>query len=204
MKTLIAALLSLVSLAANAQPFVEVALGKGLTNFNDYERQGFSSDRADPTSSIAVGYMFNRFIGVEAGYRDLGEAGIQSSNPQTGAIGRFAFASTGPLSVQIESSGWFAGPVFETYIQRVRLNARLGIYAWKADATASGTGTFDNQTLPATGSVKSTGEGISAYAGAGVTYMLTSKASVGAAYTRFRVLEDIKVNCWDVRLKYAF
>ncbi len=190
----------LCALAAQAQFFAEVALGKGLTNYNDFEDQGFSSDRADATWSVGIGYMFNRFVGIEAGYRDLGETGISAPGPQAGAIGRLKFNSPGPLNVRIESAGVFLGPVFETYIERFRLNARMGGYFWSADVTATGAGTFDNKPVPAA----SSDEGVSPYFGVGASYMLAGGLSAGIAWTRFQILDDLRVDAWDLRLKFSF
>jgi hypothetical protein len=196
--------LALSPLAAHAQFFVEATFGKGLGDYSTFENQGFSSDRADSTWSAGIGYMFNRFVGIEAGYRGLGESGVSSPNAQSGAIGRVKFNSPGPFALKIESSGVYVGPVLETYIDRVRLNARVGGYFWKSDVTASGAGTFDNRTIPAGGVVTSSQEGVSAYVGAGAQYLLAGGLSLGGSFTRYRVLDDIRVDCWDLRLKYSF
>jgi hypothetical protein len=190
----IAALLALIVVpaAAHAQFFVEGAFGGAKADLRDFEDLGFATDEASGTWSLGAGYMFNRHLGIEAGYRAIGEAEIATLDAVSGTFGELPFS--GPVSLKADAKGVHVGPLFETYIDRFRLNARVGMFAWKSDITASATG----------GSVKGKDDGLDPYVGVGVSYAMTESAFLGLSWTRFRVLDEIDVDAWDIRLKYSF
>ena len=163
----------LVPAAAQAQFYVEGTFGAGRTDVDAF--QGFSGTEAAGTWSLGGGYMFNPFLGVEAGYRSFGE---------------FEFATPGPGTLKVDGHGVYVGPVFDTYIERFHLQARAGGFAWKADASAGG--------------VTQSDDGFDGYAGVGVSYAMTPKAFFGLSFTRYRVLDEVDVDAWDIRLKYSF
>ena len=204
----IAALLALVlsPVTAHAQFFVEGTVGGAKARLDAFQDQGFSTDEATGTWSLNAGYMFNRFLGIESGYRQLGEVGLSTT---TGFSGRFAgqpFTAAGAASLKAETQGFHVGPVFETFIDRFRLNARVGMFAWRSDVTASapGAGSYAGQAIPAGGSVKDRQDGLDPYFGLGASYAITGNAFFGLSWTRFRVLDDIDIDAWEVRLKYGF
>jgi hypothetical protein len=122
--------------------------------------------------------MFNRHLGIEAGYRAIGESEVSSPAAVT----------------KTDAKGVYVGPLFETYIDRFRLNARAGMFAWKSDITLTTGGV----------SAKDKDDGLDPYAGVGVSYAMTENAFFGLSWTRFRVLDEIDVDAWDIRLKFSF
>lgn len=186
------ALLALLALpvAAHAQFFAEGTFGGAKADLDDFQTQGFTADDASGTWSLGGGYMFNPFLGVEAGYRSIGEAELTSLGAVSGTFGGAPFSSAGPLSIKADAKGVYVGPLFETFVERFRLNARAGMFAWKSDVTV--------------GALTHKDDGLDAYAGLGVSYAMTSNAFFGMSWTRFRVLDEIDVDAWEIRLKYSF
>jgi OOP family OmpA-OmpF porin len=172
-KTLAFLALVLLPAAAQAQFYVEGTFGAGRVELDDFRALGLSGDDAAGTWSIGGGYMFNPFLGIEAGYR---------------AFEELEFGS--PVSLRADAAGVYVGPVFETYVERFHLNARAGGFAWKSDVTIGGITQKD--------------DGFDAYVGLGVSYAMTPKAFFGLSFTRYRVLDEVDVDAWDLRLKYSF
>ncbi len=193
-KTIALIALFLLPVAAHAQFFVEGTFGGAKADLRDFEDLGFSTDEASGTWSLGGGYMFNRFLGVEAGYRSIDDFEITSFGAVSGTFGGTPFSSAGPLSIKADAAGVYVGPLFETFVDRFRLNARIGMFAWKSDVTLSS----------AAGAVKDKDDGLDAYAGLGVSYAMTNNAFFGMSWTRFRVLDEIDVDAFDLRLKYTF
>jgi hypothetical protein len=191
-KTAVAALLALVMVPATAQAqfFVEGTFGGTRVDLDEFQTQGFTVDEATGTWSIGAGYMFNPFLGIEAGYRAFEEFELTSPGAFSGTFGGRPFSSAGAVNLKADAQGVYVGPVFETYIERFHLQARAGGFAWKSDVTVGGATHKD--------------DGFDAYAGLGVSYAMTPKAFFGLSLTRFRVLDEIDVDAWDIRLKYSF
>lgn len=202
----IAALLALALLPAtvHAQFFVEGSVGAAKANLDAFKDQGFSTDEATGTWSLSAGYMFNRFLGIEAGYRAFGETELRTTVGSSGTFGGQPFS--GAASLKAEAKGFHVGPVFETFIERFRLNARVGMFAWRSDVSASapGAASYAGQAIPAGGSVEDRQDGLDPYVGLGASYAMTNNAFFGLSWTRFRVLDEIDIDAWEVRLKYAF
>lgn len=192
--------------AAHAQFFVEATVGGAKADLADYKDLGFSTDEATGTWSLSAGYMFNRFLGIEAGYRAIGEGGISAAGGLSGTFAGQPFTAVGAAAVKAETKGWLVGPVFETFIERFRLNARAGMFAWQSDVTASaaGTASYAGQTIPLNGSIEDKHDGLDPYVGLGASYAMTDNAFLGLSWTRFRIVDEIEVDAWEVRLKYSF
>lgn len=175
-----AALLALILLpvTAHAQFFVEGAFGGAKADLGEFQDLGFATDEASGTWLLGTGYMFNRHLGMEAGYRAIGDSEISSPAAVT----------------KTDAKGLYVGPLFETYIDRFRLNARAGMFAWKSDITLTTGGI----------SAKDKDDGLDPYAGVGVSYAMTDNAFFGLSWTRFRVLDEIDIDAWDIRLKFSF
>lgn len=176
--------------AAQAQFFVEGTFGGARVDLDEFQKQGFSVDEAAGTWSIGAGYMFNPYIGMEAGYRAFEEFELTSPGAFTGSFGGRPFTSAGSVNLKADAKGVYVGPLFETYIDRFHLNARAGGFAWKSDVTVGGVTQKD--------------DGFDAYVGVGVSYAMTPKSFFGLSFTRYRVLDEIDVDAWDLRLKYSF
>jgi hypothetical protein len=189
-KAVLLALLLLAPAAAHAQFFVEGTFGGTRVDLDEFQTQGFSVDEATGTWSIGAGYMFNPYLGIEFGYRAFEEFELTSPGAFTGSFGGRPFSSAGAVNLKADAQGVYVGPVFETFIERFRLNARAGGFAWKSDVTV--------------GSATHKDDGFDGYVGLGVSYAMTRNAFFGLSFTRFRVLDEIDVDAWDLRLKYSF
>ena len=200
------ALLALIAVpvASQAQFFVEGTFGGADADLDEFEAQGFSTDNASGTWSLGAGFMFNRHLGIEAGYRALGEHEVSAIGAASTRVGGQPFVAAGAAAAKAETQGVYVGPVFETYIERFRLLARAGMFAWQSDVTASGAASYAGQAVPAGGSITDKDDGLDPYVGLGASYALTSNAFLGLSWTRFRILDEVKVDAWDIRLKYAF
>lgn len=186
--------LLLLPAAAHAQFFVEGAFGGAKADLREFEAPSFATDEASGTWSLGAGYMFNRHLGIEAGYRAIGESEIRSLAGASGTFGGVPFSSAGALSLKADARGVIVGPLFETFIERFRLNARAGMFAWKSDITLTSGGA----------TARDKDDGLDPYAGVGVSYAMTGNAFFGLSWTRFRVLDEIDVDAWELRLKYSF
>lgn len=191
-KTALLLALLLLPAAAQAEFFVEGTFGGAKADLDDFEAQGFSSDNASGTWSLGGGFMFNRFLGIEAGYRAIGEMELSSAAPLTGTFGGQPFS--GVLGLKADAAGVYVGPVFETFIERFRLVARAGMFAWKSDVTLT----------TASGSSTRKDDGFDPYVGLGASYAMTERAFFGLSWTRFRTLDELDTDTWEVRLKYSF
>jgi opacity protein-like surface antigen len=196
--------LIVVPAAAQAQFFVEGTFGGAKADLDEFDKQGFATDNATGTWSLGAGYMFNRHLGIEAGYRTLGEHEISAIGAASTLVGGQPFTATGAAVAKAETHGVYVGPVFETYIERFRLLARTGMFAWQSDITASGAASYAAQAIPAGGSITDKDDGLDPYVGLGVSYALTGNAFLGLSWTRFRIIDEVNVDAWDIRLKYAF
>lgn len=190
----VACALALAPFAAHAQFFIEGAVGKAQADLDDFRDQGFLTGRTANSGALGVGYMFNRFLGFEAGYRRLGEARLRSTGAASATIGEHLFVTTGDATLQVESAGAYLGPVFETFVGRFDLIGRAGMFIWRSEFTASGAGAYPTDKT----------DGMDPYAGVGVAYRMTPRTSAGVSWTRFKVLEDVRVDVWDLRLKLYF
>ena len=177
---------------AHAQFFLEGTFGGAKADLDDFAAQGFSTDNAAGTWSLGGGFMFNRFLGIEAGYRAIGEMEMTSAAPLNGTFGGQPFS--GALSLKADAAGVYVGPVFETFIERFRLIARAGMFAWKSDITLTTAG----------GSSTQKDDGFDPYVGLGASYAMTDRAFFGLSWTRFRTLDELDTDTWEVRLKYSF
>lgn len=200
----LAALLALaVPLAAQAQFFVEGTFGAAKADLNDFRDQGFAADEAAGTWSVGMGYMFNRHLGIEAGYRAIGDIEIGSPGGASGSFAGLPFVTAGPAALEADARGIYVGPVFETYIERFRLLGRIGMFLWESEVDVSGAGTYAGQAIPAAG-IRDKRDGLDPYVGLGVSYSLTDRAFLGLSWTGYRVLDEIRVDAWDLRLKFSF
>lgn len=184
MKKLVAILaLSLASLSASAQGFLELGIGQSDADV-DFGSFGFpSSDTKDTTWNISGGWMFNPMIGVEVGYRDLGEASGTVSGP----------GGTG--TVTLEADGFQFGVVGRIPLGGAGLTVvpRIGLFMW--DATVRGV---------VNGAVIASEDedGTDLYFGIGLDYAF-KQFSVGAHFARFD-LDDLDVNVIELRFGFRF
>jgi OOP family OmpA-OmpF porin len=107
----------------------------GMTSFS-VDTTGITNpsvDESDTGFKIYGGFQFNKYLGAEVGYVDLGKAGVSGSVlgvPFTGDAGATAwtFAGVGTL------------PLNESFA----LFGKVGLANWKVNASASGFGSTDD------------------------------------------------------------
>jgi OOP family OmpA-OmpF porin len=88
---------------------------------NGCEAQALSCDRRATAWGASVGYRFDRLMGVELGYLDLGQA--HATYPR----------STGPLQVQGDVKGYHVSALFGIPVgENARFFLRAGGYRWQA------------------------------------------------------------------------
>jgi OOP family OmpA-OmpF porin len=184
MKKLVAILaLCLTPLHAGAQGFLELGIGQSDVDI-DFGSLGFpSSDTKDTSWNLSGGWMFNPMIGLEVGYRDLGEATATVTGP----------GGTGTAT--LEADGFQFGAVARIPVGGAGFSVvpRIGLFMW--DASVRG---VVNGALIAADDA----DGTDLYFGIGVDYAIR-QFSIGAHFARFD-LDDVDVNVIELRLGLRF
>lgn len=200
---------ALTAQAASAQMtgfYVEGTAGFG--KFDLGNTSGWSVDNTDNNWGLTVGYMLNKYVGLEAGYRDLGSASGSIAGTLNGTLYGRPATLTGTLNASGDADGWLFGvrgvlPINDKF----SLNGRLGWYDWKADlkATANAVLTWGGTAYPANATVTQSVDGNDMYYGIGATYNINKQLGVGIGYMQFD-LDDIGVKnqTWDINLMYKF
>ena len=184
--------------------FAEASLGRASAELARYE--GFTRDERSLTWSAGLGYAFNEYYAIEAGYRRLGEASI-SATAISGTFGGQPFSATGLYQANAEVDGWYAGPIIELPIGPYFINVRVGVYFWEAQINelASGTAQLGGQTITGTLSVMRDQTGADGYYGAGAGYAFSERTQAALSYTAYKVLEEgIRVRTLELRVRYRF
>lgn len=173
----LATLASMPAFAQDSGPFISASVGQLRTSFNGLPAN-FSADDTSTSWAIGGGYRFNKYLGLDAGYRDFGK-----------------LATHGPTTTTTKGTAWtFGGLASYPLTESVDLVARAGWYRWKAKA--------DNMAL----NYHAENTGTEPYWGAGLSYAVTPKASIGANWTRFKSAyasaDDADV--FELGLQYRF
>ena len=115
------------SLAADNGFYLGLGVGRGsLTPSKFYDDQGQSVVEEPSAYKLYGGYRFFNYLGVEAGYMDLGS---------TQAMEKMVMGHPKTLDVAVE--GWGAFAVGYLPIKRVDLFAKIGIVSWDTEVWAS-------------------------------------------------------------------
>jgi len=132
--------LGLVAAPAHAQVFVGGTIGESSIGDYEYDATDFNRDTDDNDTAFSVflGYQFNDFVAVTAGYTDLGnlevsasiDGGEGGSIPYTDKIEAEAldFSVIGILPFSV-----FAGD--DSFLSRISVFAQAGIALWNQDVT---------------------------------------------------------------------
>jgi OOP family OmpA-OmpF porin len=155
------------ALAADPQAGFYGGLGAGLnyTNLDTGSIVG-AKDEKDTAWKLFGGYQFNRYLGVEAGYVDLGKAGVGGTS------------AGNPAAASFESTVWQAAAVGSLPLSpQFAATAKLGVARADTDITgnigATPIATTDRNTAPTYG--------------LGMRYDINKNIGVRAEWERFRL-----------------
>lgn len=150
---------------SNAGFYGGIGAGRSYTDINAGSISG-AKDEKDTAWKFFGGYQFNRYLGVEGGYVDLGKASVSGTS---GGI---------PAAATLDSKVWQAAAVGSLPLgQQFALTGKLGVA--RADTDVGGNigampiGTTDHNTAPTYG--------------LGMRYDINSKIGVRAEWERFRL-----------------
>lgn len=129
-------------------------------------------DDADSGIKGYAGYNFSRFLGIEIGYVNLGEATLQTA---TTAPDLFI----GPAEVH----GWYTGLVANIPLAfGFAVHAKGGPFAWKEEVLLPSVST--------TNAVAGKFDGFDWTAGAGISYEVVKGVAIRVEFERFKVDDD--------------
>ncbi len=171
---------------------------------------GFTVDNKDTTFSAGGGYMFNRYVGLEGGYRDLGEVSAAATATFSNArILGATVTGTGTLTVKGSADGFYFGPTFRLPVhESFDLTGRFGWYRSETPVTASISfvGTINGIAVAANGSGSKTFKHTDPYWGLGGTYNFNKNIGLGLEYSKYKLGGDVdtKLDLWSMRLTYRF
>ncbi|MBF0285965.1 MAG: porin family protein [Magnetococcales bacterium] len=186
--------------------YVSLGLGHSWANLDEYESAGLAVDDKDWNYSLGVGYRFNQYIALEAGYLNLGEASAAASGATTGNVGGYPYSATGAVDIKAEVDGWYLGPrVSFNVLDKLDVEGTIGAYFWSADYSASYTGTLTYRGTTQVGgaSITDSDSGTDVYAGLGLAYKLNDQFSLRTGYTRYNI-DDFDVDTFGVSVSYNF
>lgn len=134
----------------------------------------FRLDDSGSSWRLALGYAWNDWVAVEAGYNDFGSVST----------------SAGPLSAGARADGLELGMVLRWPVsERFSLTGRAG-YLW-----------WDAKTFVSTISVSDSGS--ESFAGFGAEYQAGERTAVTVGWTRYQ-LDDLDVDYASVGLRWRF
>ncbi len=162
-------------------------------------------DDTDTLYGLGLGYIFNDYFSIEAGYAYLGETSFSTRAPISANMFGSDVTLDGKLA--LDANGFFYGirgdlPVTESF----NLFARLGMLHWQTDADVSGTATIDGISYSGSFSEK-VDDGTDPYVGIGADYGITDHVSLNAQWNRYMLEvadEDLDVDTLSVGIAYRF
>lgn len=196
--------LSQTALAQEAGFYIEGNLGKTKVDLGN--TSGWTINNKDTTYGLTAGYMFNDYIGVEGGYRDLGDVSGSVTANFSGTLYGRPLVGNGTITLNADAAGWTLGPRLNLPINKdFSLNAKLGWFAWEANAKATVNAAFSWGGTAYAANAQASGKqtGTDTYYGIGAAYNVNKQVAVGLNYNQFKV-DSVKIDTWDLSLKYRF
>lgn len=152
-----------------------------------------TADCSDNLDTIAyrffVGYQFNRFFGLEAGYADFNDVDISLSSNVTESGVSFSGSGQGQAAVDgFTLSALVSAPLGD----RFSVFGRVGVFAWDAEASGTAAGIITESD----GSVETLNEsfvfddsGADGVYGAGARFDLTDNITIRAEWSRYELVD---------------
>ena len=153
---------------------VDLRLGRSSLESSFGERYSkWFDDQAD-TSSVEVGYSFNRYLGFQAGYHDLGSFdGTASPCPN-----RTDPCIAVRVPIEAEVTGWSLAVVPSwPFTERFSAFAKLGALAWDTDL-------YSDRIVTGRGRMFERSSGTDLLAGIGLGYRFGTRLGAVAEYRR--------------------
>lgn len=205
--------MGILALAITATGFASSASAAGGYIFADVGRSDFdvgsepniSVDDTDTLYGVGLGYSFNDYFSIEAGFADLGETSASSRGPISANL--YGSNVTIDGKIALDANGFFYGirgdlPITESF----NLFARLGMLHWQSDADVSGTVTIDGTSSSGSFS-ENIDDGTDPYVGIGADYGITDHVSLNAQWNRYMLEvadEDLDVDTLSVGITFRF
>ena len=192
--------------AAGEGGFLEAGVGN--TTFKTTNTSGWTLDNKDTSYSILGGYNVNPYVGLEAGYLNLGkESGSIAGTISGNAYGKLLVV-TGTVNVTGDAKGWLFGvrgtlPINDQF----SLNGRVGLYNWDSDVkvTANAAGTWGGTAFAANATASQSYSKTDTYYALGAKYSVNKQLSVGLDYFHVKLSDlDTKADNLGLSLSYKF
>ena len=185
--------------------YLTASVGQSTMDMDDLT--GFSVDDDDTSYSIGLGFDFNRYLALEAGYIDLGEVSASISGSFTGTYQGSPISATGTLSTAADSYGFYLGPQLNIpATDALDFYIKAGYLAWdmEATATASGTMTYDN--IVYAGDVTATvdDDGYNPYMGFGLSFDVSNTWAIKADWVRYVDVGDTDIDVVAAGVTWKF
>ena len=190
-----AGVLAIASTAANARAegakfpdnlYLTASIGQSTMDMDDMT--GFSIDDTDTSYSIGLGFDFNKYLAIEAGYINLGEVSASITGAFVGTYQGIPISATGTLYATAESDGFYFGPQINIpATNALDIYIKGGYLVWDMDteATASGTLTYGDTVYAGDVTATATDDGTNPYMGMGLSFDVSDTWSVKADWVRY-------------------
>jgi len=199
------AFLSFPALAENLTgPYITADIG-----YSKLDMDFDSSVDVDDTGtaySFGIGYSFNDYIAIEAGWLDVGQASASSSGTSSGTLYGKSYTITGAATVEYEADGFYLGPIVSVPFDKFKAYAKAGVYFWEMDASLYATGTliYDGIAYAANVKADASESGEDLYFGLGASYDFTDQVAVRTDWTRYKVSDhDIDIFAVGIVIKFG-
>ncbi|MFT4927593.1 MAG: putative porin [Phenylobacterium sp.] len=159
---------------------------------NNLDVSRVSTDNDDIGGNIMVGYQFNRYFALEAGYLDFAERSVHFSG-QTTDIAAF-YAAAKNIYPQSGDGVLVALVASWPMSERFKLSAKLGYFDWQGDYV-----TLDDQGQQGSAT---TSDG-DVLIGAELNYRLNAQTQLFTSYQRVKLNQDDN-DMFAVGLRYYF
>jgi opacity protein-like surface antigen len=184
---LLVAALGVLTLPALADGFYVTAdVGQG--KIESDAGNGFTVSKTDTSYSIGAGYDFNKFVGVEVAYRDLGT--IRDRGTDSDEAGSYSWTD------KVNATAFQASVIGKLPVSDVvNVYGRVGIAKLDVDQTIR----INNQSSFSYDD--STTKGL---LGIGVSYDITPEIALRAEYNQYAKWDDTKLSALTVGATYHF